>query len=155
MKEKGRNASTAVKAISLILGLTGSYFAANMGIMIAALQKNIKKMEQHKSENNFMESFVMQKEEFVLKPDLQNVYITTLSSNVNIKVPKPEKGTMNVELLSVASCVNIVLPFDVRINCKGSNHLDFTGGEKESDKVINLVINDHLTSLTINFDGDL
>ena len=61
---------------------------------------------------------------------------------------------MNIEITSVIGRVNIDLPVGVRVNCEGSNHLNYSEEGAEDGPVINLKVTDHLTSLTISFEEE-
>ncbi|MCR5502770.1 MAG: hypothetical protein K6F53_07160 [Lachnospiraceae bacterium] len=153
MKREGSKHNYLLSGLYGLLILTGVFFAANMGAVLAFVKRNVGKMKQHENENNLMETFLLQKEEHILKPDIRNAYLAALESSVRIIVPKPEKEQMNIEILSFASIVEIELPTGVEIHCKGLNGLDFEKEGKEPGPVINLDIKDRLTSLTIGFSG--
>ncbi|MCR4791707.1 MAG: hypothetical protein K5871_03080 [Lachnospiraceae bacterium] len=151
----------------ITLGLIGGFFAANMAAIAASAARNVKKAEKNESENNQIYAFFLQNEEFDVKPETQNAYLTFLSSKSTVNIPRPEKGVMNVEIFSFIGKLNISLPGGVKVNCEGSNHLRFSEGdiykvtdeynaetillegEQDDTPVINLIVNDHLTALTI------
>ncbi len=161
-KNKGLKAFAAVT-----IGVFGGFFAANIAAIAASVKMNSEKAKKHESENNAINAYFLQKDDVDIKPDNQNVYLTFLSSKVTVNVPKPEKPVMNIEIFSFIGKVKISLPAGVKINCEGSNHLKFSDGDIykvvdeynaetigiEGDQgevpVINLIVNDHLTSLTI------
>ena len=126
MSKKG---NPIAKCLLTTLTLAGGFIAANVGAVAATCARNTKKMEQHREENNMMYAYLFQRE--VL-----------------------EVGSENVEITSFCSRLDIDLPFDVTINCQGSNELDFSNEGKEGSPVINLIIRDFATNLNLSFDGD-
>ena len=99
-------------------------------------------------------SYLFQKTEHCIKPNTRNAFITNLSGSIDIIVPRPEADVMNIEITSLIGKVNIELPTGVRINCEGSNHLNYEEEGPEDGPVINLKVTDHLTSLTISFEEE-
>lgn len=146
--------STAKTVIGVLLALGGGFFLTNVGLAAALGIKNSKKMEENSDGNNNSNyAYVFQKTEHCIKPDTHNAFITNLSGSINIIVPRPENDVMNIDVTSIIGKVNIELPVGVRINCEGSNHLQFEEGP-EDGPVINLKVTDYLTSLTISFEEE-
>ena len=148
-----KKSNPIAKCILTTLTLAGGFLAANIGAVAATCARNSKKMEQHKDENNMMFAYLFQREVLEVGPDTQNAYVTVLNSYVDISIPKPEKEVMNVEITSFCSRLNIDLPFDVKINCQGSNELAFSNEGEAESPVINLIIRDFATNLNLSFDG--
>ncbi len=140
-----------VKVLVGFLCVAGGILAAGIGAIGVMAARNSKKMKQHENENNYMMSCLFQKEEIELKPDTQNAYITILCSVAHITVPKPDNDHMNLELISFAGNVTIDIPEGVTVRCDGSKYADFSKDGSESSPVIDLVINDCATALTLNF----
>ena len=153
MKGSGKN-NTLKKCLFAALGIAGGYFLAGIGVVIASCVKNSKKMEKYTDECNSMMAYMFQKDEVSIKPETQNVYLTFFSSFVNVVVPKPEKECMNIEITSILGKVNIDLPSGVKINCEGSDRLKYTEEGAEDGPVINLIVRDHLSSLTLSFEEE-
>ena len=150
LKHEHAESSKASTYLKRFLILTGVYFIVNIGVVVAVLIRNTRKMKQHENANNQMEAFLLQNEDLSIKPDTQNAYITVLSSSVNIRVPKPEKESMNIGITAVLGKLNICLPPDVTVKCEGSGHLRYSQEGLEPRPVINLIIHDQLTLLRIN-----
>ncbi len=149
-----KKSNPIAKCLLTTLTLAGGFVAANVGAIAATCARNAKKMEQHKEANNMMYAYLFQREVLEVSPDIQNAYVTVLNSRVDISIPRPEKDVMNVEITSFCSRLDIDLPFDVTINCQGSNELDFSKEGKEGSPVINLIIRDFATNLSLSFDGE-
>ena len=141
-------------AALVVLALGGGFFLTNVGLAAALGARNARKLEEHGDENNSNYAYLFQKTEHCIKPDAQNVFITNLSGSLDIVVPRPEADVMNIKITSVIGRVNIDLPVGVRVNCEGSNHLNYSEEGAEDGPVINLKVTDHLTSLTISFEEE-
>lgn len=149
-----KKSNPIAKCLLTTLTLAGGFVAANVGAVAATCARNTKKMEQHKDANNMMYAYLFQREVLEVSPEIQNAYVTVLNSYVDISIPKPTNEVMNVEITSFCSRLNIDLPFDVTINCQGSNELDFSKEGEEGSPVINLIIRDFATNLNLSFDGE-
>ncbi|MBO7356433.1 MAG: hypothetical protein J6U50_07360 [Lachnospiraceae bacterium] len=149
---KGKGSVKTV--IGVLLALGGGFFLTNVGLAAALGARNVKKLEGHTNENNSVYSYLFQKTEHCIKPDTRNAFITNLSGSIDIIVPRPEADVMNIEITSIIGKVNIELPTGVRINCEGSNHLNYEEEGPEDGPVINLKVTDYLTSLTISFEEE-
>ena len=135
-----------------ICALAGCAFFANVAVVFAASRKNAEKIEKHPNENNYMEAVMLQKTTIEIKPEVQNAYITVMSGAADIVVPRPEHDVMNVDITSVLGRVNIDLPVDVTVKSEGSTHLNYNQEGAEGAPVINLLVKDSASSLTISFD---
>ena len=135
-----------------ICALAGCAFFANVAVVFASSRKNAEKIEKHPNENNYMEAVMLQKTTIELKPDVQNAFITVMSGAADIVVPRPEHDVMNIDITSVLGRVNIDLPVDVTVKSDGSTHMNYTQEGEEGAPVINLLVKDSASSLTISFD---
>ena len=151
MKRNRVKNNRIVKFMVGSLCAAGAVLSAGIGAVGAMAIRNSKKMKQHENENNYMLSCLFQKEEIEIKPDTQNAYITVLCSLAHISVSRPENDHMNLELTSFAGNVTIDLPEDVTVRCDGSKYADLSKDGSEPSPVINLIINDCASSLTLNF----
>ena len=151
MKRKPGSNNGIVKCLGALFCVAGGAFVAGVGATTAMAVRNTKKMKQHENENNYMMACLFQKEEIGIKPDLQNVYITVLCGKAHITVPRPENDRMNIDITSAAGNITIDLPDDVTVRCDGAKYADFSKEGAEECPVVNLVINDYASSLTLNF----
>ena len=135
-----------------ICALAGCAFFANVAVVFASSRKNAEKIEKHPNENNYMEAVMLQKTTIEIKPEVQNAYITVMSGAADIVVPRPEHDVMNIDITSVLGRVNIDLPVDVTVKSEGSTHLNYNQEGAEGAPVINLLVKDSASSLTISFD---
>ena len=132
-----------------ICALAGCAFFANVAAVFAASRKNA---EQHPNDNNYMEAVMLQKTTIELKPDVQNAYITVVTATADIIVPRPTHDVMNIDITSILGKVNIDLPVDVTVRSEGSNHMNYTQEGEEGAPVINLLVKDSASSLTVSFE---
>jgi hypothetical protein len=135
-----------------ICALAGCAFFANVAAVFASSRKNAEKLEKHPDANNYMEAVMLQKSTIEIKPDVQYAYITVVTSAVDIIVPRPTHDVMNIDITSVLGRVNIDLPVDVTVRSEGSNHMNYTQDGEEGAPVINLLVKDSASSLTVSFD---
>ena len=141
-----RTLGKCIKGVTLV---SGAVFLTNMGAMALLSNRDRKKMEKHENENNLQYAYSLRKEDIQVKPEVQNAYFTAINSSLTIRLPRPEKEQMNVEITSYLSKVNIILPADVNVKCDGSDHLNYSCEEKEGLPVIHLIVHDHLSMLTV------
>lgn len=135
-----------------ICALAGCAFFANVAAVFAASRKNAEKIEKHPNDNNYMEAVMLQKGTIEIKPDVQNAYITVVTATADIIVPRPTHDVMNIDITSILGRVNIDLPVDVTVRSEGSNHMNYTQEGEEGAPVINLLVKDSASSLTVSFD---
>lgn len=135
-----------------ICALAGCAFFANVAAVFAISRKNAEKLDKHPNDHNFMEALMLQKDTVEIKPDVQNAYITVTSSIADIIVPMPTHDVMNVDITAVLGKVNIDLPVNATIKSEGSTRLNYSQEGPEGAPVINLIVKDTLSSLTISFD---
>ena len=140
--KKSKKGKNGIKIIKGLLGLAGGVFVTGIGAMAVASFRNNKKMSQHANENNTMFATLFQKEDLEIKPETQNAYITVICSLAKIKVPKPEKECMNIDITSLAGKVDVALPDGVTVKCDNPKYSGLSKEGAESSPVINLVIND-------------
>ena len=138
--------------ITGICALAGCAFFANVAAMVASGRKNEEKIAKNKYANNMMHGIMFQKETIEIKPDIQNAYLTVVSSVADIIVPKPEHDVLNVDITSICGKVNIDLPTDVTVRSEGSARFNYSQEGPEGAPVINLTVNDTLSSFTVSFD---
>ena len=138
------------KFLATLFAIAGGIFAAGIGAVAALTAHNSKKMKEHEHENNNMEACLFQKEEIELKADTQNAYLVVLFSLAHIIVPRPEKDYMNIDITSFAGKISIDMPNNVTIKCDGERYQGLTKDGSDSAPVINLVINDCASSISID-----
>ena len=144
--------SPVKKIVTGIFALAGCAFFANVAAVAAASRKNAEKIEKNKNATNMMEGIMFQKDTIEIKPEVQNAYLTVVSSVADIVVPRPEHDVMNVDITSICGKVNIDLPTDVTVKSDGSERFNYSQEGPEGAPVINLIVKGSLSSFTVSFD---
>lgn len=107
------------KAVAAVGGFALSQVAG--GLITAFAYK--KKVEQQQNHNNQMCSVVLSKGEVYVKEEIENAYVSSWSSKVNITIAKPTHERMTLELYAVFSNVNIFYPDDVKVIMDGQEYV--------------------------------
>lgn len=146
--------SPLLTGLKIFGAVAGSFVAAMVGIVAHFGVKTSKKIKNDPEGNNHMQATVFQKGTDEIKADTRNAYLLYFCGFVKIKVPKPEGDHMTIDITSYLSKIEIQLPTGVTVNCQGNDDLSFSKEGDEASPVINLIINDTATALTMSFDGE-
>ena len=115
-KETERKSSSIL--VKIMMG-AGAFVLANVAAGICICRRNMKKANQNENQNNQVYSVFFTKGKVDVKNDTDNAYITCLTGELDIIVPKPVKEKMNIEVTSFLACVRIHVPADVKVTCDG------------------------------------
>ena len=154
MKADNKKKNPIVTGLKILGVLVIGFFASFIAAVASFGVSTSKKIAKNNNKNNNMQAHVCQFGTEVVKPDTDYSYYMMMFSSSKVIVPKPEKDHMHIEITTWFSKLNIELPTDATINCKGSNNLDFTKEGPEGGPVIDHVINDHVTARDIGFADD-
>ena len=109
--------STSVLA-KLIVG-AGAFVLAVFAAGICICKRNMKNANRNENQKNQVYSVSFTKGKVDVNNDSDNAYITCLTGELDITVPKPVKEKMNIEITSFLACVRIHVPADVKVTCDG------------------------------------
>ncbi len=110
---------TGLKAV---LGIVGSFFAANVAGVAYLTLSAAKKAKNTKSGNNMMYSVAMGKKKLEVKPDTDRAYINCVTGVTEIEINELPSKNMDIELGAFCSVFALKLPAGLKVEIEGTGH---------------------------------
>ena len=104
---------TLFKVICAIVAVAGTVLAG----MTVLLRKSMKKLKNHESENNLVQSVGLGSEEVSVGSDTDNAYLSCLAGKLKVTWAEAPTQDVNVDLNCYFGSVNIVVPSNMKLCC--------------------------------------
>lgn len=105
-----------MKSVAVAAG--GYALSQVIGGFITCYVQN-KKVKQQEKQNNQMNSYVLNTGEVHINAGIENAYVSSWSSKVDITIARPSHERMTLEIYAVLSDINIYYPNDVKVIMDG------------------------------------